>query len=225
MFKRLLDRFGNTLYYPGCLTHFAIPEVEENYKEILKKLGIDFITLQEFSCCGSPVLNAGYYKDFGELKEKNLELLKNFGVSRIITSCPACLNTLNGYGLEVEHISQTVDRRLKKIKRKEEGEMTYHDPCHLGRKGKVYEEPRNVLRHIGLEVKELDLCRENSRCCGGGGGMKANFPEDANGIAKEMLEEVKTASLVTTCPLCYLHLKENASGIEVYEFSEVVKSD
>ena len=72
---------SNTLYYPGCLTKFALPEIYENYKKILNSLNIDFITLNdEELCCGSPVLNAGYKDDFYELKEKNYAFFKKFRI-------------------------------------------------------------------------------------------------------------------------------------------------
>jgi Fe-S oxidoreductase len=64
MIGKILSKmnFGNTLYYPGCLTHHVLPDIERNYEKILRMLGIDFIFLPGFNCCGSPVKNAGYKK-------------------------------------------------------------------------------------------------------------------------------------------------------------------
>lgn len=228
MLKKLfgLLRFGNTLYYPGCLTKFAAPELEENYKRILVKIGVDFITIPEFNCCGSPVLNAGYEKDFKELVKKNKEIFKKYGVKCIITNCPACYNILKEeYSVNVEHISQTLFRNLKKIKPIYQGEITYHDPCHLGRYAGIYDEPRKVLEMLGFKVTEMENTKEEALCCGGGAGLKTNYPELANRIAKKRLEQCTTKKLVTACPLCYKHLKENAKGIEVYELSELLKDE
>ncbi len=78
---------GNTLYYPGCLTKFVAVELKEKYEKILRKLGIDFITLYEFElCCGSPALKAGYEVDFRKLAEKNLKIFKDHAVKKIITN-------------------------------------------------------------------------------------------------------------------------------------------
>jgi Fe-S oxidoreductase len=225
MFKKILGRFnfGNTLYYPGCLTHHALPKIEKNYEKVLRALGIDFIFLPGFSCCGSPVTHAGYEKDFEKLKEKNNNFFKKYGVSRIITNCPACYKVLSGYGLEVEHITQTVWKGIGKIKMKHKGEITYHDPCHLGRHSNIYDEPRNILKAIGFDVVELQGNRGDSMCCGAGGGLKTNYPKLSGNIADNLLKRVRTKKLVTPCPMCYAHFKENApKGLEILEFSEVL---
>lgn len=224
MFKGLLKKldFGNTLYYPGCLTHYVLPEIEENYAKIFSKIGIDYIVLLEFNCCGSPVKNAGYDEDYTVLCEKNKVLFKKYSVSKIITNCPACYIVLKDYGMSVKHATQVINERIEKIKVRNEGEITYHDPCHLGRHSGIYDEPRNILRKVGFEVRELDNCRENALCCGGGAGVKTNYPEMSDKIAKDLLSKVKTERLVTPCPLCYQHLKDNSTDITVLEFSEVL---
>ena len=87
---------GNVLYYPGCLTKFASKELEDNYKKILKKIGIDFIQLKDMEvCCGSPVLNSGHKKEAIDLAQKNLNIFKQHSVIKIITSCPACFKTFS----------------------------------------------------------------------------------------------------------------------------------
>ncbi|MFH0860680.1 MAG: (Fe-S)-binding protein [Candidatus Altiarchaeota archaeon] len=224
MFKGLFERldFGNTLYYPGCLTHYVLPEIEKNYETLLRQVGVDFIVLPEFNCCGSPVKNAGYEEDFNILCDKTLSILKKYSVSRIITNCPACYRVLSDMGLKVEHVTQTLNRRIDRLKAKKSGKITYHDPCHLGRHSGIYNEPRNILKKVGFGVVELDNCRENGLCCGGGAGVKTNYPEMSDRIAKDLLSRVKTERLVTPCPLCYKHLKDNSTNIEVLEFSEVL---
>ena len=224
MFKKLLDKItaGNTLYYPGCLTHYALPEIEENYKKILTRLKIDFITIPEFKCCGSPAKHAGYSAEYETLKEKNEELFKKYGISRIITSCPACFYVLKDYGLDVEHVTQTLYKKLDALESKHSGEITYHDPCHLGRHSNVYDEPRCILEKVGFTLVEMHNSQKKALCCGGGAGLKTNYPELANKVAKARLNECKTKKLVTTCPLCYAHFKENSSNTEVLELSEVL---
>lgn len=224
MFKELLDRFirRNTLYYPGCLTHFVLPEIEENYRKILKRIGVDFISPPEISCCGSPVKHAGYAEEFKRLSCLNREDFEKYGIGRIITNCPACYVTLKEIGIEVEHISQVIEAGVEKLGVRHNGEITYHDPCHLGRQGGIYDEPRSILRKIGFDVVELQFCREESLCCGGGAGMKSNYPEMSNKIAKSVLEMVRTEKLITPCPLCYLNFRENSQNIEILEFSQVL---
>ena len=68
MMRKVLSR--NTLYYPGCVIKHVAPDLDDNYKQILKKLKVEFLTIDEFVCCGSPVLAAGYKEDFENLKKK-----------------------------------------------------------------------------------------------------------------------------------------------------------
>jgi len=237
IFKKLLG--GNILYYPGCLTKFVAKDLEENYKKILTRIGIDFIQLKNLElCCGSPVLNAGYKKDFENLMNKNLEVFKEHSINKIITSCPACFKTfsqtyreLKGWDIEVEHTTVTIWKSIEKgklkINRKFNEKITYHDPCHLGRHSKIYDEPRNILKALGFEIVEMRNSRENALCCGAGAGLKTNQPDLANKIAVRRLQQAEDKNIkkmITCCALCYAHLKENSKGvIEVFELSQVLK--
>lgn len=240
-FEKLLG--GNLLYYPGCLTKFGVKDLKEKYEKILKSIGVDFIELSEIEkCCGSPALKAGYFQDFKKLAEENLKIFKEHSVKKIITNCPACFMVFKKYykealgdnwNIEVEHITQTINSKLK-IKRPKNQSLnlkemvTFHDPCHLGRQMRVYEEPREVIKNLGFEILEMELEKSESFCCGAGGGVKTNEPELANKIAKDRIEQAKRTgakTLVTCCPLCYLHLKENAQDIDVKEISELFNLD
>jgi len=228
---------GNVLYYPGCLTKFVAKDIEDNYKKILQKIGIDFIQLKDLEvCCGSPIFNAGHKKEAIELAEKNLKTFKEHGIKKIITSCPACYKTfsvdypklIKDWNIKVEHITITIDRAIKEKKISPKNlhlKFTYHDPCHLSKHCKIIKEPREILKNIG-ELKEMRLSGENSFCCGAGSGVKNNYKELANEIAIEknkMIKETNCKTVITTCPMCYLHLKENSKDIEVKELSEVIK--
>lgn len=228
MLKRIFGKLmaGNTLYYPGCLTKFVLKDIEENYKKILKELKIEFVMLRdEEFCCGSPVINAGYEKEYKELVEKNRGMLKKYGIGRIITNCPACYKMLkeNYPETKVEHATQVIWNNIKKLKLKSFNEdITYHDSCHLGRHSGIYEEPRYILEASGFNIIELKNNRENSMCCGGGGGLRTNAPNTSKKIAKMLMEEVKTKKVITACPLCYAQLKEDSGSKEVLELSQVL---
>lgn len=225
MFRRFLNKLagGNTLYYPGCVTQYALPEVAERYQELLRDAGIDFIVLNgETLCCGSPVKRAGYLADFEDLKAKNLAIFARFSVRKVVTNCPGCYHTLkHDYGLDAYHASQLLlPERLHG--RAGAGGLTYHDPCHLGRWSNVYDEPRRLLAAAGWQVAELPDNREQSLCCGAGGGVKANYPSLAAQIARQRLAQVDNARLCTACPLCYAHLREHGEDVEVLELSQAL---
>lgn len=238
IFKKIFK--GNVLYYPGCLTKFAAKDLAENYRRILRRLGGDFIELFDLeACCGSPALAAGYPEDFNKLAEKNLKVFKEHSIAKIITNCPACFKIFNVdypqvlgkvWDIEAEHIVQTIAKAIKegklKIAKSDSKKIsTYHDPCHLGRLMNIYNEPRDVLKELGVGIKEMARSKNYALCCGGGGGVKSNYPGLANKIAKERLnlaKEINAECLVTSCPLCYLQLKENSGEIEVKEIGEMI---
>jgi Fe-S oxidoreductase len=134
---------------------------------------------------------------------------------------------LKDWDIEVEHITKTIAKAIKEGKlkpRKMDVVLTYHDPCHLGRHCGIYEEPREILRSTKATLKEMKLAKEMAFCCGGGSGVKSNYPELANAVAKErikMAKEIKATCLVTVCPMCYMNLKENATGLDVKEMSQL----
>ena len=231
MLKRLLEKFAgsNTLYYPGCVTQYALPDVGKRYEALLRRAGIDFIVLPgETLCCGSPVKRAGYLADFEELKDKNLAIFARFSVRKIITNCPGCYHTLkHDYGLEAYHVTQMLapESRGQRESLAVASSITYHDPCHLGRWSGIYDEPRQLLGGAGWKVEELPDNRDQSLCCGAGGGVKSNFPDLADAIARQRLAQVENGRLCTSCPLCYAHFKENADGVEVLELSEALAND
>ncbi len=234
IFKKIFK--GNTLYYPGCLSKFVAKDIMENYRRALREAGVDFIELADLEvCCGSPALKAGYEEDFRKLAEKNLEVFKDHSIGRLITHCPACFMIFkkeyprvlgDKWDIEVLHATEVLAKGGKE-KSAEKGVVAYHDPCHLGRQMGVYDEPREIIKSLGYEVKELDLARKESFCCGGGGGVQSNEPDLADRIAKDRIRMAKKTGakvLVTPCPLCYMHLKKNSEGedIEIKELSQLM---
>ncbi len=221
----------NTLYYPGCMLRYGMENELENYKEIFNILGIDFMMIPEEVCCGSPVYNAGYKKDARKLAEQSLKIFKEHNVTKIITPCPGCYNMfknefphlIRGWDIEVEFALQTILRELRKRKFKRELDkdlVTYHDPCHLGRFSGIYNEPREIIKLFGGELKEMIHNREDSLCCGAGGGLRSNFPDIAKKIAKRRTEEAPddARQILTPCGLCSANLK--TADDRTIEFSE-----
>ncbi len=225
-FKRLT---GKTLYYPGCLTKTYLKKEYDNYRQVFNILGIDYILMNDADyCCGLPAYNGGYKKDTKELALKFQKYCEDKNIIKIITNCPSCYHTfksvyptlIRNWNIEVEHATTLILKVLekKKFKNKFSKEfVTYHDPCHLGRYEKIYEEPRKVIEKLGGEIIEMKHNRNNSLCCGGGGGVRANYEKLAKDIVKKRIEEAdeKCSKIITTCPLCYSQISEaDKRGIE-----------
>jgi len=107
---------------------------------------------------------------------------------------------------------------------------TYHDPCHLGRGQDIYDAPRRILNAIeDLDFKELNLSRENSFCCGGGGLLPTGFPGFADELARIRVSDMeKTGAdlLVSACPACKENLKIAAKklkrGAKAIDITELI---
>lgn len=216
--------FGNTLFYPGCLAKIKLNNIANNYEKVLKDIGLDFIKIKDIElCCGVPVRNAGYRQEFYDIVEKNKEIFDNQKVTKIITCCPTCFRIFNEeYGIKTEHVTQTIANNLHKLKKRHEGErVSYHDPCSL-RKENIFSEPRAILNAAGFDVVEMKRTKGEAMCCGAGGLLKANSPRIADRIAQLRLSQSMSNKLITACPLCYMHLKQNAKNVQVLELSEVL---
>jgi Fe-S oxidoreductase len=216
---------NNTLYYPGCLTKGVLKKEHENYKEIFNILGVDFIMLPDKEvCCGLPVLNGGYKKDVRQLARKNFELFKKYNIKKIITNCPSCYHMFKDYypklikewDISVEHVSVVILNALRRnsslnFDNASAEIVTYHDPCHLGRYSKIYDEPRKVIEMLGGQIIEMKHNKETSLCCGGGGGVRANFPEIAKKEAMKRVAETPSQAerIISPCGLCFSNLKSS----------------
>lgn len=222
-------------YFIGCTARYRTTEIAEHSISILKKLRIDFTLIDEV-CCGSTLHRIGLpQEDIEGLMNANLEEVRRRGIKKLLFTCAGCLHMFKeeytkhtSYDFEVEHMTQFLARRDLKLKplRKR---ITYHDPCHIGRHMKIYDEPRMLLKMIPeAEYVEMSESKEASRCCGGGGGVRAADPAAAQRIASR---RVKTASeiadlLITSCPFCVSTLKLGNElikvDIEIMDITELI---
>ena len=210
------------LYFRGCTAREKLPDIQDATEKLLKLANVDYHILDDEKCCGSVLLRTGFLKEAQEQIKKNTEILKG---ETIITSCAGCYKTLTeDYdGLDVIHISQLLNQLIKenKIKlSKNDFDVTYHDFCHLGRHCDVFDEPREVIESVANLV-EMKNIRENSLCCGAGGGVKSAYPEIADQMAKSRIAQAKETgceTLVTPCPFCKLNLEND--DLEVLDLTE-----
>jgi Fe-S oxidoreductase len=223
----------DVVFWLGCQASLEDRSVKiaQAFARILKAAGINFATLgSEETCCGDPARRMGNEYLFQTLAAQNIELLKNYNVSRIVTTCPHCFNTLkNEYPqfsgeFEVIHHSQFILQLIREGKIKLTSgiskKITYHDPCYLGRHNDIYEPPRQVLKAIPqIDLKEMDRCRANSFCCGGGGGKFWIEETTGTRVSHIRLDDVaKTHAeiVATACPYCMQMLEDaiKSKGME-----------
>ena len=210
------------LYFRGCTAREKETSIQKATEKLLDIAGVDYHILEDEKCCGSVLLRTGFFNEAQRQIEKNTEVLKG---EKIITSCAGCYKTLKDdyEGLDVIHISQLLDELIRDGKlnlEKGELDVTYHDSCHLARHMEVFDEPRNVIGALANLV-EMENNRENSLCCGAGGGVKSAYPEIATQMAKTRIGQAMDTgckTLVTACPFCKLNLSNDE--LEVLDLTE-----
>jgi len=226
------------LYFPGCYLCYdpRLKKVARATADILNRAGVDFGILgTKENCCGESIRKTGDEDVFKLLARENIKTFIDNGVKKILVSSPHCYHTFkNEYpefmvDFEVIHISQYVSELINEGRlelTKEYGKkVTYHDPCYLGRHNGIYDEPREVLKRVpGLELNEMPESREDSLCCGGGGGriwMETPKGERFSDLRLEQAMEVGAEVLVTSCPYCIANFEDSRLTLDVTEKIEI----
>lgn len=239
-------RMPEYLFWVGCAGSYdaRAQKVSISLCKILHAAGVEFAILgDEEVCSGDPARRAGNEFLFQMLAHQNIGTLNQYGITRIVATCPHCFNTLKneypalGGHYEVIHHTHLLERLIgeERIKIKEDIEnspVTYHDSCYMGRVNGVYEVPRNVLAALKVELKEMPRHGSNGLCCGAGGAQM--FKEDEPGFKRintERIEEALgtgTKAVISNCPFCLTMLSDGVkeadrqSDFMVYDISELV---
>ncbi len=221
------------LLFVGCMASFdeTTKKTAIALAKILNKAGIDYAILgPEEMCCGDSARRLGNEYLYQMLAMQNIETFNNYGVKKIITICPHGYNTIKneypdfGGNYEVYHYTEIIEKLLKegkiKLKKEHRGKITFHDPCYLGRHNGVYDAPRDVLTSIkGVQLVEMEKNRENSFCCGAGGGsmwFEVNIGQRLNVMRMEQAMETGAREVAVACPFCYAMFDDAAKvkGVE-----------
>jgi Fe-S oxidoreductase len=233
------------LYFPGCYPCYdpRSRKLAVSTATILNQAGVEFGILgSRESCCGESIRKTGDEEVFRRLARENIKAFVDNGVKRILVSSPHCYHTFkNEYPefmvhFEVMHMAQYVWELLREGRLELSGEyakkVTYHDPCYLGRHNGVFDEPREALRKVpGLELLEMPDCREDSLCCGGGGGrvwMETAKGERFSDLRIEQAMAAGAEVLATACPYCIAMFEDSritmdvAENIEVKDITEII---
>lgn len=230
---------SSVLYFPGCVTYFKFKDNFELYKKIFSKLGIDFKVIEKKVCCGIPALEIGYVPEARKLARRNFEIFKEEEITSIITNSPCCYKMflydykeiLPDWNIETKNIWKIILTKLQEkpslIRNKENGEIAYQDSCYLGRYSGIYDEPREILKIIGYDLKEIPEFKSESVCSGSCGSLTITNPKLADDIAKERILQAKRAGIkkIAVASLNdYELLKKNSegTGVEILELGEIL---
>jgi Fe-S oxidoreductase len=231
------------LWWVGCApaTDARAQKTARDFAKILNAAGVNFSVLGKMErCTGDSARRSGNEALFFELATGNVETLNAVKPKRIVATCPHCLHTLAneypafGGNYEVIHHTQLIEELLAQGKLQLHGtgtsELTFHDPCYLGRHNDVYDAPRQVLYSVGAEIIEMDRNRNNSFCCGAGGAQM--WKEEEHGTERVSANRIKEAmatgqdTLAVGCPFCMIMLTDAAkaeqTSMQIKDVAEIV---
>jgi Fe-S oxidoreductase len=211
---------------------------------ILKAAKVDFAVLgPEEKCTGDPARRMGNEYLFQQLAQENIETLKQYKFKKIVVTCPHCLNSLGndyrelGTAYEVVHHTQLISELMAQGRvpldaaKADDGLVTFHDPCYLGRYNGGYEPPREVLVKLGMRKAEMERSREKAFCCGAGGGrifLEEKIGERVNVERTEQAMATGARTIAVGCPFCMTMItdgtkaKDAEGTVQVKDVAELV---
>ena len=226
------------LYFPCCYPSYdpRLRKVSQATATLLNKAGVNFGILgSKENCCGESVRKAGNEALFKRLARENMKAFIEHGVKKILVSSPHCYHAFKNdyaefkFNFEVVHTSQYLFQLMNEGKLKPTKEygkkVTYHDPCYLGRHNDIFDEPRGVLKKIsGLELVEMADAREDSLCCGMGGGriwMETAKGERFSDLRLQQAIGVGAEVLATSCPYCITQFEDSRLALKDSEVIQI----
>jgi len=237
------------LFWIGCIGSFddRAKKITKAFVRLLNQANVDFAVLgTEESCTGDPAKRAGNEYLFQMQAMTNIKTLNGYGITKIVSACPHCFNTIKneypelGGHFEVIHHTQLLrslmeEGRLKIDNGKFRGKrITYHDPCYLGRGNGEYGAPRDLLKKLEVELVEMKRSKSRGFCCGAGGAQFWKEPEPGiKDINVDRVEEaigIKPEIIASGCPFCTnmltdgIKAKNKEDELQMMDIAEMIAS-
>jgi len=241
------------LFWVGCAGAYddRAKKTTKAVAELLAIAGVKYLVLGAGeSCNGDSARRSGNEFLFQQLAQQAVETLDGVfeGVEtvdrKIVVTCPHCFNTLGkeyrqlGSNYTVLHHTQLLNRLVRDNKlvpvSPVSQDITYHDPCYLGRHNKVYEAPRELIGAAGANLTEMPRHAERSFCCGAGGARMWMEEHIGKRINHERVDEALAtgaATVATACPFCRVMVTDGVNdrseeagrtGVEVLDVAQVL---
>ena len=236
------------LFWVGSAGSFddRAKKITKAFVKIMNKAGVNFGVLgTEESSSGDAAKRAGNEFLFQMQAMTNIEVMNAYNVKRIVTTCPHSYNTIKneypslGGNYTVQHHAEFISTLIT------EGKLTitddlngkqivYHDPCYLGRANGVYDDPRTLIRSLGVDVVEMKRSKSRSFCCGAGGAQMFKDAERGNKeINIDRTEEALALNpdiIATGCPFCNTMMTDgvkavNEGAAEVMDIAELIANN
>ena len=220
------------LFWVGCAGAYEdrAKKTTKAVAELLHRAGVTFGVLGEGeTCTGDPARRAGNEFLYQMLAAQNIEMLgevfKERETKKVVVTCPHCFTTLGrdyeqlGMKLEVVHHTQLLNKLVRDKKlipvAPVQQQITYHDPCYLGRHNQVYTPPRELLEASGATINEMPRNSDRSFCCGAGGARMWMEEKIGAKINLTRVEEALTTSptvIAVACPFCRVMVSDGVDA-------------
>ena len=228
------------LFWVGCAGAYEdrAKKTTKAVAELLAAAGVKYLVLGEGETCnGDSARRSGNEFLFQQLAAQNVETLNDLfeGVERIdrkvVVTCPHCFNTLGreypqvGGNYTVLHHTQLLNRLIRDKKlvpvkpvdsNGQSADVTYHDPCYLGRHNKVYEAPRELIGASGAKLTEMPRHADRGLCCGAGGArmwMEEHIGKRVNHERVEEALDTGASKIATGCPFCRVMITDGVDDV------------
>ena len=234
------DLAPDVLFWVGCAPAFdeRARKGAISTAKLLKEAGVDFAILgPREACTGDPARRMGDEYTFQRLATENVETLNASRVTKIVTTCPHCFNTIGneypdfGGRYEVVHHTEFLAELVREGKLQPlpgKGTITYHDSCYLARHNDVRNQPRELVGAIGIAI-EMPRNRERTFCCGAGGARMWMEEKRGRPINQERAREAAATgaeTLAVACPFCTVMLddgvRETGSKMQVIDLATLL---
>ena len=231
----------DVLYFVGCASSYdtQAQKIAKNLGKILKQAGVRFGILENETSDGHEAKRMGETGLFEYLSDINVTMFKEAGIKHIVTGDPHSFYSFTQEyrdldGIKIQHYAQFLNDLLDEGKLKlsldVKKTVTYHDPCYLGRHSGVYEEPRRLIKRIpGVDFREIETNKENSDCCGMGGGRMWMEPPQglisSQEISRKRIQQALDTGaeiLLTACPFCNISLSDEIKSMNKEDSIEVL---
>ncbi|MCL2341471.1 MAG: (Fe-S)-binding protein, partial [Proteobacteria bacterium] len=218
------------LYFVGCYASFDKRNiaVAASFIKLCQAAGIKVGILgKEEKCCGEPIRKMGNEYLYQTLAMETVEIIKGYGVNKIVTTCPHCFNTLTKDYRDFDFDIEVVPHVLFLEQLVASGRLpvaaeaftcAYHDSCYLGRHNGLYDAPRRLIRAMGGRIAEMARHRDQAFCCGAGGGRilaEEKLGERINVKRVQMAVATGAGHLLANCPFCLTMFEDGVKGADV----------